>query len=145
MQNEDINIYLKKFREAFPTDDSCLNFLAALKWKDGFKCRKCGNTNYCGGKQLTSRRCTRCKKEESATANTVFHRCKFSLQKAFEIVLLTCRSYDISSYKVSDMLDLRHMTCYSFQKKVSNCLVGEEGSDFLKELIVEIQKRIDVK
>jgi len=142
IQKGDIISYLKKFRLQFPDDNSCIHFLASQKWKNGFVCPKCGNTNYCSGKAVASRRCTRCKKNESATANTVFHHCKFSLRKAFEIVILTCHSAAISSYKVSEILDLRHMTCYSFQKKVSLCLSGGDGSGLLKELILEIDKRI---
>jgi len=143
MPDNKLNTKLEKFRIAFPDDVSCINLLALQKWKNGFVCTKCGNTNYCSGKLETSRRCTRCKKEESATANTVFHRCKFSLRKAFEIVLLTCQTYAISSYKISDMLDLRHMTCYSFQKKVSQCLMGQNDDGLLKDLITEIDKKIN--
>ncbi len=143
MPDNKLNTKLEKFRIAFPDDASCINLLALQKWKNGFVCTKCGNTNYCSGKLETSRRCTRCKKEESATANTVFHRCKFSLRKAFEIVLLTCQTSAISSYKISDMLDLRHMTCYSFQKKVSQCLMGQNDDGLLKDLITEIDKKIN--
>ena len=143
MPDNKLNTKLEKFRIAFPDDASCINLLALQKWKNGFVCTKCGNTNYCSGKLETSRRCTRCKKEESATANTVFHRCKFSLRKAFEIVLLTCQVSAISSYKISDMLDLRHMTCYSFQKKVSQCLTGQNDDGLLKDLITEIDKKIN--
>ena len=143
MSDKDLNININKFRLAFPDDASCLNLLALQKWKDGFICTKCGNANYCSGKLETSRRCTRCKKEESATANTVFHRCKFSIKKAFEIILLTCHSSVISSYKISDMLDLRHMTCYSFQKKVSDCLVKKDDDKLIRGLLAEIEKKIE--
>lgn len=143
MLDKDISFNLEKFRLVFPDDASCLNLLALQKWKDGFVCTKCGNTNYCSGKLETSRRCTRCKKEESATANTVFHRCKFSLKKAFEIVILTCRASVISSYKISDMLDLRHMTCYSFQKKVSECLSGKNDDGLIRSLLTEIEMKIE--
>jgi hypothetical protein len=141
--NEDVLSYLEKFRSNFPDDLSCISLLATKKWKDGFVCTKCGNTNYCKGKTDYSRRCTRCKKEESATANTVFHRCKFSIKKAFEIVILTCQTSVISSYKTSDILELRHMTCYSFQKKVAMCLGGGKGCGLLKDLIISIKKKIE--
>ena len=36
--------------ELFQSDEKCLEFLADLKWSEGFVCRKCGNTNYCPGK-----------------------------------------------------------------------------------------------
>ena len=140
--NSEISIYLEKFRKNFPDDESCLSLLAGQKWKNGFICTKCGNTNYCSGSVDYSRRCTRCKKQESATANTVFHRCKFSLKKAFEIVIITCQTSVISSYKISEILDLRHMTCYSFQKKTALCLGGGAGCGLLQDLIIEIKKKI---
>lgn len=143
MSNIELNNKLQRFSTVFPDDASCIKLLSAQKWKDGFVCVKCGNTNYCRGKLATSRRCTRCKKEESATANTVFHRCKFSLKKAFEIVLFTCSAPVISSYKMSDMLDLRHMTCYTFQKKVARCLDKGDEDVFLRDLITEIEMKID--
>ena len=78
----EIETNIELFRKEFTDDLSCLSVLADLKWKDGYACSNCGSANYCKGKQPYSRRCTKCKKDESATANTVFHRCKFSLRKS---------------------------------------------------------------
>ena len=107
---------------AFQNADQCLELLAAEKWKDGYICRKCGNTNYCFGKTLYSRRCTRCKHDESATANTIFHRCKIPLNEAFKIAYIVCNQPDISTYDISRMLKIRQMTCWKFKKRISECL-----------------------
>ena len=107
---------------AFQNVDQCLELLAAEKWKDGYICRKCGNTNYCFGKTLHSRRCTRCKHDESATANTIFHRCKIPLNEAFKIAYIVCNQPDISTYDLSRMLKIRQMTCWKFKKRISECL-----------------------
>jgi hypothetical protein len=103
---------------AFQNADQCLELLAAEKWKDGYICRKCGNTNYCSGKTLHSRRCTRCKHDESATANTIFHRCKIPLNEAFKIAYIVCNQPDISTYDISRMLKIRQMTCWKFKKRI---------------------------
>lgn len=142
---ENVNIYLEKFHKVFLNDDDCLEVLAEMKWSDGFICTKCGNTNYCGGKQTFSRRCTKCKKEESATANTIFHRCKFSLKKAFEILLMTCHAPAISSYKISEYLQLRHMTCYSFKKKIMDCRNNSSDNKFIAKLIAHVNIKINSK
>lgn len=139
---ENLNIHLEKFHRVFLSDDDCLELLAELKWADGFVCSKCGNTNYCSGKSAFSRRCTKCKKEESATANTIFHRCKFSLKKAFEILLLACHAPAISSYKISEYLQLRHMTCYSFKKKIMDCRENSSDNKFISRLISQINEKI---
>ena len=71
--------------ELFNDGDKVLKFISEVKWKYGFVCRNCGHTNYCEGKTAYSRRCTRCKKEESASAHTIFHNIKFPVNKAFYI------------------------------------------------------------
>jgi hypothetical protein len=111
-----------EFDKRFSSQEQCLEFLSCKKWSDGFTCRKCGNTNYCTGKTPFSRRCTRCKHEESATAHTIFHRCKIHLPEAFRIIRMVCCKPEVSTYKISDQVDLRQMTCWKFKKKVTECL-----------------------
>ncbi len=114
--------------ELFSSDEKCLEFLAGIKWEKGFVCRKCGNTNFCPGKSPHSRRCTRCKTEESAAAGTIFHNCKFPLHKAFYIAYNVCKGNDgISSYEFARRLSLRQMTCWNFRAKIRNAL-REMGS-----------------
>jgi hypothetical protein len=133
---------LIQFKTLFPDEKACLSLLSEIKWKEGFECKKCGNTNYCSGKLPFSRRCTKCKKEESVTANTLFHRCKIPLNKAFEIAFLVCNVDDISSYKLSRRTDIRHMTCYHFQKKVLACKNDGEKDLLLDDLLQEVRLKI---
>jgi len=86
-------------QELFNNSEKVLKFIADIKWENGFACRNCGHTNYCEGKTPYSRRCTRCKKEESAAANTIFHNIKFPINKAFYIAYNVCvLGSDFSSY-----------------------------------------------
>lgn len=132
-----------KFRKLFPDEDTCLSILANFKWEKGFVCLKCGNTNYCSGKSPLSRRCTRCKKDESVTANTAFHRCKIPLNKAFEIAFSICNSPEISSYEISRQIEVRHMTCYTFQKKMIDCQNAESRDVLLTKILNEINKQVN--
>ena len=117
----------QRFQNDFETEEQCLKFLSDMKWSKDFKCRKCGHSNYCSGKKPYSRRCTRCKSEESATAHTVFHACKFPLTDAFVLMFHVCKKPDISSYELSRMLDHRQMTCWKFKKKLIECLDTNKG------------------
>jgi hypothetical protein len=109
--------------ELFRSDEKCYEFLAGLKWSEGFTCRKCGNKNYCQGKTPYSRRCTKCKAEESATSGTIFHNCKFPISKAFYIAYNVCKGKeDISTYEFARRLSLRQMTCWNFKAKIQNAL-----------------------
>ena len=114
-------------QELFNDSEKALRFIADIKWEDGFVCRKCVNTNFCEGKSPSSRRCTRCKTEESATAHTLFHNCKFPINKAFYIAYTVCvEGKPLSSYCYADQLGLNQMTCWKFRKRIENCLSKRE-------------------
>jgi hypothetical protein len=110
------------FSGVFSDEEQCLSFIASEKWKEGFVCRKCGNTNYCEGKKLFSRRCTRCKHEESATAHTIFHGCHLPITEAFQIAYTVCGDPGISTYELSRRLERRQMTCWKLKKKIMECI-----------------------
>ena len=112
-----------RLEELFSSEDKCYEFLADLKWSKGFTCRKCGNSNYCTGKTPHSRRCTKCKTEESSAAGTIFHNRKFPISKAFYIAYSVCKGKeDISTYEFARRLSLRQMTCWNFKTKIRNAI-----------------------
>ena len=134
------NIPIIEFEDLFSSKEKCLEFLAKEKWADGFVCRKCGHTNYCKGKTPFARRCTKCKSDESATAHTIFHRCKVNLTDAFKITYLVCHTPQISTYKLSDELNIRQMTCWKFKHKIMECIEQRGDLDILQK--VELKANI---
>ena len=124
--------------ELFDSDEKCLEFLADLKWADGFTCRKCGNTNSCAGKSAYSKRCTRCKSEESATSGTIFHNCKFPIHKAFIIAYNVCKGKeDVSTYEFARRLALRQMTCWNFKTKIQTALKTMDSLTDTEKVAIE--------
>jgi len=115
----------------FDTEDSCLQFLASKKWEQGYVCRKCGHTNYCKGKTPHSRRCTRCKHEESATAHTIFHRCHIPITEAFRIVYMVCHDPSVSTYELSRQIELRQMTCWKLKHRLVECIRNKGEVDLM--------------
>lgn len=118
------NISHIEFEGSFSSKEDCLKWISEKKWSDGFVCRKCGNTNYCEGTSPYSRRCTRCKSMESATAHTLFHHCKIPLPEAFKLSFEICSEPETSSRKLSKKMDLRSMTCWSLKTKLLQCITN---------------------
>lgn len=116
-----------EFDRLFPDEESCLLYLEQLKWDNGFICRHCGNTNFCNGSRKFSRRCTRCKKTESVTAHTVFHRCRLPLREAFRLAFTVCQNPEISSHAMARMSQTRQMTCWKLKKKIEQCKASGQG------------------
>ena len=113
----------EQLEELFNSEEKCLEFLAEIKWSSGFRCRKCGNDNYCQGKTPFSRRCTKCKTEESCTNGTIFHNCKFPISKAFYIAYNVCKGKEeLSTYEFARRLSLRQMTCWNFKTKIHHAI-----------------------
>lgn len=111
-----------QIRELLLSDEKVMEFVSTVKWADGFNCRFCGHSNFCAGRLPYSRRCTRCKKTESATANTLFHNLKFPLHKAFFIARDVCQlQNDVSSAGYAEKLGINPMTCWKFRRKIEAC------------------------
>lgn len=73
---------LLEFAERFKTDNNCKEYLSAIKWEESFMCVKCGHPSSQIRKDY-SRTCNKCSHTETATANTLFHKVKFGVRKAF--------------------------------------------------------------
>jgi two-component system, sensor histidine kinase LadS len=112
-----------EFSNIFPDKDSCLKYLEDLKWARGYKCKKCGNIKWCKGKDDFSKRCTKCRYDESPTAFTIFHKLKFPIVKAFYMLFLVYANKEkITSLELSEILTLRQSTCWNFNKKINEAL-----------------------
>ncbi len=117
----------EEFKTLYPDTLACYRFLETLKWEKGFYCRKCYNDRFFDGAQKFSRRCTRCGYNESITAYTIFHNVKFPVEKAFFITYMAVtgrKTYTLES--LSNMLDLRVNTVWSFRRKVQDQIAGLE-------------------
>lgn len=75
---------LLEFSDRFKTDEDCKEYLASVKATIEYKCTRCNHNAYQKRKDF-SRQCNICHHIESATANTLFHKVKFGVRKAFFI------------------------------------------------------------
>lgn len=126
-RNKFIGVNSIKFYDRFNNDESCFQYLSEIKWSAGYVCKKCGHTNYCKGSKPYSRRCTRCKYDESSTAGTMFDKCKFPLHLAFHIAFkISTKKKGMSSLELSQEYELRQMTCWEFKWKVQQAMCSSK-------------------
>jgi transposase-like protein len=112
-----------KFNQQFKTDDDCYEYIASVKWENGYHCRRCGCEKYIIGKKPFSRRCSICKYDESPTANTMFDKVKFPLLLAFHIVFkISTKKKGMSSLELSNEFELRQKTCWEFKWKIQQAM-----------------------
>ena len=112
-----------KFNQRFKSDNDCLEYLAEVKWQNGYKCKRCENDKFGNGKHIHNRRCTKCRYDESPTVGTMFEKLKFSILIAFHIVFkISTKKKGMSSLELSHEFEIRQMTCWSFKQKVQQVM-----------------------
>lgn len=134
----------EEFSKIYPDKESCYAFLAELKWKNGYHCRKCNNDHYFNGHILNSRRCSKCGYEESVTTYTIFHNTRIPINKAFYMIFLVYSSKGkISSHKLSELLAIRQSTCWTFGSRIKKVMedrkktLKKSGKNGWSQLVIE--------
>ncbi len=104
---------LLEFSDRFKSGQDCKEYLANIKWKDTDECRKCVHKKSQIRKDF-SRTCNICSHQESATSNTLFHKVKFGIRKAFFIVFemsTSTKSLSASYVQYVSGLPKRQLVC----------------------------------
>ena len=121
----------EEFSRIYPDKETCYQFLADLKWKNGYACRKCKHTQFYTGHSPYSRRCSKCGYEESVTSYSIFHNTRIPINKAFYMVyLIYTTKGKTSSHKISEVLNMRQSTCWTYSSRVKTAM--EEKKSLLK-------------
>ncbi|MNQ84354.1 7TM diverse intracellular signaling [compost metagenome] len=126
------DVDFEEFSKIYPDKESCDSFLAELKWKNGYACKKCKNDHFYAGHAPYSRRCSKCDYEESVTSYTILHNTRIPINKAFYMIFLIYSTKGkISSHKLSEILNIRQSTCWTYGTRVK--AVMEERKNILKK------------
>lgn len=119
---------LLEFSDRFKSDQDCKEYLAEIKWKDGFECLKCGHKKSQVRKDY-SRTCNICSHQESATANTLFHKVKFGIRKAFFIVFeMGTTTKSLSASYAAVRFGVTEKTARLFMHKVREAMESSRNS-----------------
>ena len=112
------------FESWFPDDDACREFLADVRWPDGFRCPACD-----GGEAWTTRRglwvCRGCGRQTSVTAGTIFHRSHYPLRVWFSAMWFICaQKHGVSALGVQRVLGFgSYETAWTWLHKLRRAMV----------------------
>lgn len=117
----------KDFRDHFKTEEDCYLYLMEHKWGKGYTCPRCSHTKAGKGRKWYYKRCSSCKYDESVTANTLFHQCKLTLLKAFEIVFrVSVRKKGMSTCELSKEIGCNQKSAWLFKAKLQEAMKSSE-------------------
>lgn len=127
-----------EFTDRFKTDLDCMEYLAEIKWENGFKCVKCNHPKFTIRKKNFARDCNLCHHIESPIVDTMFHRVRFGLRKAFTIAFeLSATTKGISTKQMANRLKISRTTATNFIKKVRISMASSESKPMIGQVFVD--------
>lgn len=97
--------------ERFPDEQSCIDYLTEVRWRNGAFCPHCGSIRVYHFKDGRLHKCGDCRQKFSIKVGTIFEDSKIPLQKWFlAIYLITSHKKGISSLQLSRDLGVTQKT-----------------------------------
>jgi transposase-like protein len=128
-----------EFQERFPNEAACLEYLAASRWPDGYRCPACGNEHAWILKRRHLWECSRCHHQTSVTAGTVMHGTRTPLRLWFwGAYLVATHTPGISAKQLERQLGLaRYETAWLMLQKLRRAMVAPEREPLRGEVEVD--------
>lgn len=122
-----------EFQEWFATDRACLDYLAGLRWPDGFVCPKCATVDRAWRTADGLWMCSECGRQTSVTAGTIFDKTRSPLRMWFSAAwYITSQKSGVSAQGLQRVLGLRsYETAWAWMHKFRRAMVVP-GRDLLR-------------
>ncbi len=112
----------QEFREFFPDENACLDYLTRRRWPDGFRCPVCGETGWRSARGRWT--CRGCGRQTSVTAGTIFEGTRKPLLDWFEVAWrITNAKNGVSALAVSGEMGMSRETGWTWLHKFRRAMV----------------------
>jgi len=128
-----------EFQDRFATEQACLEYLAACRWPDGFRCPGCGGENAWVLARRHLWECAGCGQQTSVTAGTIMHRTRTPLRTWFWAAYLVATPHPgISAKQLQRQLGLtRYETAWLILHKLRRAMIAPERTLLSDEVEVD--------
>ncbi len=127
------------FRERFPDDAACLDYLADSRWPEGFRCPACGGRRAWVLERRHPWECAECHRQTSITAGTVMHGTRTPLRLWFwAAYLVATHTPGIPAVQLQRRLGIsRYETAWLILQKLRRAMVAPEREPLSDEVEVD--------
>lgn len=109
----------------YPTPESCIKKLEAVRWPNGAICPYCGSEKMSRHKEENKTRwqCSWCRKSSSVTVGTIFHNTHVDLQRWFLLIaLMFSAKKGLSAMQAARDLEMRRPTVWSMMHRIRTAM-----------------------
>lgn len=135
---EDYPRKLMELESRFSTEEACRDYLAALRWPNGFVCPRCaGTTAWAVGNGL--RECSTCHRQTSVTAGTIFDRSRTPLPIWFRAIWwVVTQKNGASALGLQRVLGIgSYETAWTWLHKIRHAMVDPERTRLAGEVEID--------
>ncbi len=127
------------FQQRFPDEAACLEYLAASRWPEGFRCPVCGSERAWVLERRHLWECSDCHHQASVTAGTVMHGTRTPLRLWFwAAYLVATHTPGISAVQLQRQLAIsRYETAWLILQKLRRAMVAPEREPLKGEVEVD--------
>ena len=127
------------FQRRFADEGACLEYLAASRWPDGYRCPACGGTRAWVLARRHLWECAVCRVQTSVTAGTVMHGTRTPLRLWFwAAYLVATHSPGMSAVQLQRHLGIsRYETAWLILQKLRRAMVAPEREPLRGEVEVD--------
>jgi transposase-like protein len=124
-----VSIYRK-----FPTEQSCIAHLEAVKWKGKPVCPYCKSTKSTALPKESRHHCNTCNTTYSVTVGTIFHNTKMDLQKWFlGVSLMLNAKKGLSARQLARDLEINKNTAWSMAMRIRRAML--DNGELLRGIV----------
>ncbi|KDM65639.1 transposase zinc-ribbon domain-containing protein [Acidiphilium sp. JA12-A1] len=117
-----------EFERLYGTEEQCRAVVIAARWPDGFSCPVCGGRSYSEVKTRGLFQCTKCRRQTSPIAGTIFASTKLPLRTWFRAMYhLTQSKQGISSIELGRRLGVRQTSAWMLKHKLQQVMLERDG------------------
>src|SRR6185369_7185138 len=120
------------FEQQYGTEEQCRAIVIASRWPRGFECPACGATQHCVVTTRDLYQCTKCRRQTSPIAGTIFASTHLPLRLWFRAIYhLTQSKQGISSIELGRRLGVTQTTAWKIKHKLKQVMLERDATKHL--------------
>ena len=117
------------FEQLYGTEEQCRAIVIASRWPRGFECPACGATQHCVVTTRDLYQCTKCRRQTSPIAGTIFASTHLPLRLWFRAIYhLTQTKQGISSIELGRRLGVTQTTAWKIKHKLKQVMLERDAT-----------------
>ena len=122
-----------EFERQFGTEEQCREALIVWRWPGGFSCPQCGGQRHSIVQSRGLFQCSRCRRQTSISAGTIFASTKLPLKTWFRAIYhLTQSKQGISSIELGRRLGVTQTTAWMLKHKLQQVMLERDAGKRLQ-------------